>query len=304
MTTSGTSSTTMPQTSQRDAYGAYKRYLFSAEPMIFYLLSLLLGITFMFPFFWTLMSSLKSVQEIALFPPRWFPAVPQWTNYAQVIQNYPFGLWFYNSMIVVILDTTGTVLSAAIVAYSFARFRYRGRDLIFMITLGTMMLPAQVTLIPQFVLFHKLGWINTFYPLWLPSWFGGGAFAIFLLRQFILSLPKDLDEAALIDGASYFRIFWQILLPLCKPVVATIAVISLIGSWNDFVNPLIYLQLPEKFTLAVGLNYFKNQPETASQPTQHLLMAASMMIIAPVIVLFFVTQRYFVQGILLSGIKG
>lgn len=166
------------------------------------------------------------------------------------------------------------------------------------------MLPAQVTLIPQFVLFHWLGWINTLYPLWLPTWFGGGAFAIFLLRQFILTLPKELDEAALIDGASYFRIFWQILLPLCKPVLATIAVISFIASWNDFVNPLIYLQLPEKFTLAVGLNYFKNLPEVGGEPTQHLLMAASVMVILPVILLFFATQRYFVQGIALTGIKG
>lgn len=299
-----TSSTTLPQSSQSGVYVSRRNSFFSSERLVLYLLSLLLGVVFMFPFFWTLMSSLKTVQEIRLFPPTWFPAEPQWVNYAQVVQDYPFGLWFYNSMVVVVLGTAGTVLSAALVAYSFARFRYRGRDLIFMITLGTMMLPAQVTLIPQFVLFHKLGWINTLYPLWIPAWFGGGAFAIFLLRQFILSLPKELDEAALIDGASYFRIFWQILLPLCKAVVATIAVITFIGSWNDFVNPLIYLQLPEKFTLAVGLNYFKNQPEIADQPTQHLLMAASVMIIAPVIVVFFATQRYFVQGIVLSGIKG
>lgn len=276
----------------------------SAEQGVLYLIALLLAVVFMFPFFWTVMSSLKTVQEISKFPPVWIPEVLQWSNYARTLTIVPFALWTYNSFFVVTLSTLGTVLSASLVAYSFARFRYRGRDVIFMITLGTMMLPAQVTLIPQFILFHKLGWINTLYPLWLPAWFGGGAFAIFLLRQFILSLPKELDEAALIDGASYFRIFWQILLPLCKAVVATIAVISFIGSWNDFVNPLIYLQLPEKFTLAVGLNYFKNQPEMGGEPTQHLLMAASVMVIIPVIVLFFATQRYFVQGIVLSGIKG
>ena len=276
----------------------------SMEHGVLYAIAALLGVVFMFPFFWTVMSSLKTIQEISKFPPIWIPEVLQWGNYARTLTIVPFMLWTYNSFFVVTLSTLGTVLSASLVAYSFARFRYRGRDLIFMITLGTMMLPAQVTLIPQFILFHKLGWINTLYPLWLPAWFGGGAFAIFLLRQFILSLPKDLDEAALIDGASYFRIFWQILLPLCKAVVATIAVISFIGSWNDFVNPLIYLQLPEKFTLAVGLNYFKNQPEMGGEPTQHLLMAASVMVIIPVIVLFFATQRYFVQGIVLSGIKG
>jgi multiple sugar transport system permease protein len=276
----------------------------SAEQGVLYLIALVLAVVFMFPFFWTVMSSLKTVQEISKFPPVWIPEVLQWNNYVRTVTIVPFALWTYNSFFVVTLSTLGTVLSASLVAYSFARFRYRGRDTIFMITLGTMMLPAQVTLIPQFILFHKLGWINTLYPLWLPAWFGGGAFAIFLLRQFILSLPKDLDEAALIDGASYFRIFWQILLPLCKAVVATIAVISFIGSWNDFVNPLIYLQLPEKFTLAVGLNYFKNQPEMGGERTQHLLMAASVMVIIPVVVLFFATQRYFVQGIVLSGIKG
>ena len=274
------------------------------EHGVLYAIAAVLGVIFMFPFFWTVMSSLKTIQEISKFPPVWIPEVLQWGNYARTLTIVPFMLWTYNSFFVVTLSTLGTVLSASLVASSFARFRYRGRDVIFMITLGTMMLPAQVTLIPQFILFHKLGWINTLYPLWLPAWFGGGAFAIFLLRQFILSLPKDLDEAALIDGASYFRIFWQILLPLCKAVVATIAVISFIGSWNDFVNPLIYLQLPEKFTLAVGLNYFKNQPEMGGEPTQHLLMAASVMVIIPVILLFFATQRYFVQGIVLSGIKG
>ena len=299
-----TSNPTFPPVAQSSGSVTKQRRAMTTETGVLYLIAALLGVVFIFPFFWTVMSSLKSIQEISKFPPVWIPEVLQWGNYTRTLTIVPFALWTYNSFFVVTLSTLGTVLSASLVAYSFARFRYRGRDLIFMITLGTMMLPAQVTLIPQFILFHKLGWINTLYPLWLPSWFGGGAFAIFLLRQFILSLPKDLDEAALIDGASYFRIFWQILLPLCKAVVATIAVISFIGSWNDFVNPLIYLQLPEKFTLAVGLNYFKNQPEMGGEPTQHLLMAASVMVIIPVILLFFATQRYFVQGIVLSGIKG
>jgi multiple sugar transport system permease protein len=280
------------------------RSKFNGTEIFFYLLVITLGLVFLFPFFWTLMSSLKTPQEMSTFPPTWIPEIPQWKNYATVLNTVPFLLWAKNSLVVVTLSSLGTVLSGALVAYSFARFNYRGRDFIFMITLATLMLPAQVTLIPQFVLFHKLGWINTHYPLWLPHWFGGGAFAIFLLRQFIMTLPRELDEAAIIDGAGYFRIFWQILLPLCRPVMATIAVISVIDSWNDFVNPLIYLQLPEKFTLAVGLNYFRTLPEVGGEPTQHLLMAASVMIIIPVIILFFATQRYFVQGIVLSGIKG
>ncbi len=263
-----------------------------------------LSLIFMFPFFWTVSSSLKQVWELYTFPPTWFPASPQWQNYVRVLVKVPFMLWAWNSVYVVILTTAGTIISASLVAYSFARFRYRGREVVFLITLGTMMLPAQVTLIPQFILFHELGWINTLKPLWVPAWFGGGAFAIFLFRQFIMSLPRELDEAAIIDGASYPRVFWSILLPLCKPVLATVAVITFIASWNDFVNPLIYLSSPDTFTLAVGLNYFKNVPESSGMPLEHLLMAASVMVILPVIVLFFAAQRYFVQGIVLSGIKG
>ncbi|MCB0121630.1 MAG: carbohydrate ABC transporter permease [Caldilineaceae bacterium] len=258
----------------------------------------------MFPFFWTVSSSLKAPFELMTFPPTWLPAEPQWQNYARVLEKVPFLLWTWNSIFVVTIATIGSVVSASIVAYSFARFEYPGRDVVFVITLGTMMLPAQVTLIPQFILFNELGWINTLYPLWVPYIFGGGAFNIFLLRQFIRSLPRELDEAALIDGASYARILWTILLPLTKPALATVAVISFINHWNDFVNPLIYLNSPEKFTLALGLNYFKSVPESSGLPLQHLLMAASVMIITPVLILFFAAQRYFVQGIVLSGLKG
>ena len=187
---------------------------------------------------------------------------------------------------------------------AFARFEYRGRDTLFLITLGTMMLPAQVTLIPQFVLFHKLGWVPSIKPLWVPAWLGGGAFNIFLLRQFIMSLPPDLDEAAVIDGASYPRIFWRIIVPLCKPALATVAVLSFIGRWNDFIGPLIYLNTRDTFTLAVGLSYFQNLPEQPGVPLQHLLMAASVLAILPILALFFSAQKYFVQGIVLSGIKG
>jgi ABC-type glycerol-3-phosphate transport system permease component len=271
---------------------------------VLYTLMVVLGIVFMFPFFWTVSSSLKQVWELSTFPPTWLPETPQWQNYTYVLQKVPFLLWTWNSVYVVGLSTLGTVLSASLVAYSFARFRYRGRNTIFLITLATMMLPAQVTLIPQFVLFHNLGWVETLRPLWVPNWLGGGAFFIFLFRQFFMSLPRELDEAALIDGASYLRIFWSIILPLSGPVMATVAVISFIAGWNDFINPLIYVHTPDKYTLAVGLNYFRQLPDAAGAPTQHLLMAASVMVIAPVLVIFFAAQRYFVQGIVLSGIKG
>jgi multiple sugar transport system permease protein len=233
-----------------------------------------------------------------------FPEVPQWHNYVRVFEKVTFLRWTGNTLFVVVASTTGMLLTASLTAYGFARFDFKIKEVLFVITLGTMMLPAQVTLIPQFVLFHLLGWIDTFKPLWVPAWFGGGAFAIFLLRQFMMTLPRDLDEAAIIDGAGFVRIFWNILIPLCKPVLATLAVISVIGRWNDFLGPLIYLRSGEKFTLAIGLNFFRFVPESGGQPLQHLLMAASVMSTAPLIILFFSAQQYFVQGIALTGIKG
>jgi ABC-type glycerol-3-phosphate transport system permease component len=230
--------------------------------------------------------------------------VAQWGNYPRVFELVLFGKWFINSVIVVSLATLGNVISATVVAYSFARFRWRGREAIFAITLATMMLPAEVTLIPQYLLFKQLGWINSIRPLWVPAWFGGGAFSIFLLRQFVMTLPREFDEAAEIDGASTLRILLQVLVPLMKPVLATIAVIVFIGGWDDFMGPLIYLQSAENFTIALGLRYFAANEGQPGIPTTHLLMAATVMSTTPIVVLFFVAQRYFVQGIVMSGIKG
>jgi len=267
---------------------------------------ILLCLMFGFPIFWTLMSSLKTPAEMAAFPPVIIPTELQWENYRQVLMvpRIPVVRWAFNSTLVVALVTTGAVITSSLVAYSFARFNYRGRDVLFIITLATLMLPAQVTLIPQFVLFFRFGWINTIHPLWVPFWFGGGAFAIFLMRQFIMTLPRDLDEAALIDGAGYFRIFWSILLPLCKPVLATLSIIIVIDTWSDFLGPLIYLNSPDKFTIAVGLHFFKQSPEVGGQPLEHLLMAACILSMIPMITIFFLGQRFFVQGIVMSGIKG
>lgn len=284
--------------------GRSKGMKIKPERVAVFILMCLLSVIFFLPFFWTVMSSLKQIKELNTYPPTFFPAVPQWVNYMKVLTSVPFMLWTWNTIFIVAMSTLGTLITASMVAYSFARFKYRGRETIFIITLGTLMLPAQVTLIPQFILFHKLNMLNTLYPLWLPAWFGGGAFAIFLLRQFILTLPKDLDEAALIDGAAYPRIFWQILMPLCKPVLATIAVLTVNGVWNDFANQVVYLQNDNIMTLAVGMNYFRTLPEVGGEPTQHLLLAASVMSTMPIVILFFAAQRYFVQGIVLSGIKG
>ena len=281
---------------------------FRFQPSRFFLYAfvIVLCVIFGFPLFWTLMSSLKTPADIAKFPPVWIPPVFQWENYVKIlgISRIPVTTWAWNSLIIVVLGTTGTVITASLVAYSFARFEYRGRNLLFMLTLATLMIPAQVTLIPQFVLFHRLGWINTLLPLWVPLWFGGGGFAIFLMRQFFLSLPRDLDEAALIDGASYLRIFWSILLPLCKPVLATLGIIMIIELWGDFLGPLIYLNSPEKFTVAVGLQFFNSVPDIGGEPMKHLLMAACILSMLPIIIIFFIGQRFFVQGIVMSGIKG
>jgi multiple sugar transport system permease protein len=279
---------------------------FTIDRVVLYVVVVSLCLLFGFPLFWTLMSSLKTSAEMFAFPPPIFPKAPQWENYVQVLtlERVQVLRWFGNSSLVVVLATIGTLISASLVAYSFARFEYRGRDTLFFITLATIMVPAEVTLIPQFVLFFNLGWVNTLYPLWVPFWFGGGGFAIFLMRQFFLSLPRDLDEAALIDGAGYFRIFWTILLPLCKPILATLAIITIIATWGDFLGPLIYLNSPEKFTISIGLHFFKGSPEVGGQPMQHLLMAACVLSMLPVIILFFLGQRYFVQGIVMSGIKG
>ncbi|MCB0060563.1 MAG: carbohydrate ABC transporter permease [Caldilineaceae bacterium] len=274
--------------------------------ILLYILVIALCLMFGFPLFWTLMASLKTSPEMFAYPPVILPEVPQWSNYMRVVvlERLPVLQWLWNSTWVVVMATGGSVITAALVGYSFARFEYRGRDALFMITLATMMLPAQVTLIPQFVLFHRLGWINTLLPLWVPFWFGGGGFAIFLMRQFFLTLPRDLDEAALIDGASYARIFWSILLPLCKPVLATLAIITVIATWGDFLGPLIYLNSPEKFTISVGLQFFNTVPEQGGEPLQHILMAACILSMLPMIIIFFLGQRFFVQGIVMSGIKG
>jgi multiple sugar transport system permease protein len=284
----------------------FEKRRLTPERVVLYIVVLLLCIMFGFPLFWTLMSSLKTSAEMFAFPPPVFPEVPQWNNYMRVLtlERVQVIRWFIYSFFVVTLATIGTVVTASLVAYSFARFEYRGRDTLFFITLATMMMPAQVTLIPQFVLFFNLGWINTLYPLWVPFWFGGGGFAIFLMRQFFLSLPRDLDEAALIDGAGYFRIYWSILLPLCKPILATLAIITIIAIWGDFLGPLIYLNSPDKFTISIGLHFFNGSPEVGGEPMQHLLMAACVLSMIPVIILFFMGQRFFVQGIVMSGIKG
>jgi ABC-type glycerol-3-phosphate transport system permease component len=217
-----------------------------------------------------------------------------------VFENIPFHLFLVNSLIVTGACVIGQLCSASLVAFSFARLRWFGRDFLFILMLSTLMLPAAVTLIPHFILFKQLGWIDTFKPLIVPSYFGGGVFSIFLLRQFFKTIPTDLEDAARIDGCSSFRFFLQIAVPLAKPALATVAVLSFVAHWNNFLHPLIYLNSYRKFTVAIGISMFRD----AYNIFPHYMMAASVMALVPILIIFFVAQRYLIRGIVLTGMKG
>lgn len=278
-----------------------------------YLVVVIGSIFFMLPFLFALTSSLKTPQELRIFPPSVFPAVPQWGNYPSLFEMsaIPYATWYENSVIITVASTIGAVLSASASAYGFARFRWPGRDACFAILLGTLILPEQVVLIPRFLMFHLIPTaligqtlIDTWWPLIVPAWFGGGAFAVFLLRQFFLQLPRELDEAALIDGASTVSIFFQIIVPLSKPALATVAIFSFLGHWNAFVEPLIYLTSTDKLPLSVGLRWLVQNPADPTIPQDHLLMVGSVLMVLPPVLIFFAMQRYFIQGVVMSGIKG
>lgn len=270
------------------------------------LYAIIIGCSLLFtlPFLWTIGTSLKAQDELYTFPPTFLPSVPRWANYAAVFELAPFGRFLLNTMIITVVAVIGQTSSAAVVAYGFSRFRFPGRNVLFLIVLATMMLPWHVTIVPSFLLFRTLGWINTFLPLIVPSFFGGGPFFIFLLRQFFLSIPRDLDEAAKIDGASSFQIFWMILLPLSKVALATVAIFSFIEHWNEFIGPLIYLNSTNLFPVSIGLRYFLASTFTGDEPRDAILMAASLIVALPPLILFFVAQKYFVEGIATTGIKG
>lgn len=252
------------------------------------------------PLIWLVSTSFKTGPQTFIMPPQWIPSPIEWQNYPNAFQAVNFGRYFWNTLTVVFWATTGTILSASLTAFAFARLRFPGRELLFVLVLSTIMLPSIVTLIPTFIVFRNLKWINTFLPLTVPYWLGGGPFNIFLFRQFFMTIPYELDEAARIDGASNFRTYWSIILPLSKPVLATVAIFSFIHHWNDFFLPLIYLQSTDKWTMAIGLQGFKDLYSTQ----WNLMMAASTAMIVPLLILFFFAQRYFISGIQMSGIAG
>jgi len=259
----------------------------------------IIALIMLLPFFWMVSTSLKPNEQVYLIPPKWIPNPIVWSNYPRAFSFAPFGLFIKNSLIIAVICVVGVVFSSSLAGYSFAKLRWPGRDLIFFILLSTMMLPGQVTMIPIFILFRKFGWINTFYPLTVPTFFGGGAFNIFLMRQFFLTIPYELDEAARIDGASFFKIYTSIELPLSIPVITAISIFTFIGAWNDFMGPLIYLNDSSKYTIQLGLRMF----QADFSADWSALMAMSIVTALPCIILFFVAQRYFIQGIVLTGLK-
>lgn len=252
------------------------------------------------PFLWLISTSLKQPGTEFAYPPVLIPDPVVWRNYLDALGQQPFGQYLANTLTITTAATLGTVISASLAAFGFARIRFPGRGFLFVLLLSTMMLPDVVTLVPKYVLFSKLHWINTFLPLTVPFWFGGGAFNIFLIRQFFMTIPYELDEAARMDGANNFQIYSRILLPLAGPALATVAIFSVVANWNDFLSPLIYLNSPDRFTLALGLQNF----QTLYGVQWSWLMAASMVMVAPVVALFFAFQRFFVEGIQLTGLAG
>lgn len=255
----------------------------------------------LFPAFWMLTTSLKSQIETFKSPPVWIPATPQWDNYYQalIVQN-PFGIYFRNTLYFAVMVVIAEVVSNSFIAFGFARLRAPGRNFLFYFVLATLMIPGEVTLIPQYILFARLGWLNSFKPLIVPAWFGS-AYLIFLLRQFYMGIPKEYDEAAVIEGASWLTIWSRIILPLSKPALGVVAIMSFIFHWNLYQGPLIYINDNSLFTVSLGLSMFR---APFGGTPWHWYMAAAFTSLLPCILLFFLAQRYFIQGIVVSGVKG
>jgi multiple sugar transport system permease protein len=266
-----------------------------------------LSVVFVLPLVWMLSTSLKPIQETLVTPPRWIPSSLQWHNYPDAILYgrkelgyIPLLVYARNTLVIAVLSVIGAVASNSLVAYSFARLRWPGKDLFFVITLATMMIPFPAVMVPTFALFKWLGWVGTFRPLWVPSFFAS-AFSIFLLRQFFRTIPMELSEAAKIDGCSELRIFTDVIAPLAKSALLVVALFQFMATWNDFLGPLIYLVDQNTFTLSLGLQAYQTQH---GGTPWNLLMAATLMVIAPVLIIFFFAQKSFIQGIATSGLKG
>ncbi|EGP4987026.1 TPA: carbohydrate ABC transporter permease [Enterococcus faecium] len=267
-----------------------------SKKMLSYVLMTIIGIILLIPLLWMVFTSLKPMEEIVRYPPTFFPEKIVWENYLDTIAAFPFWRYARNTLFITVLVVIGNVLSNSFIAYGFAKLDFSGKKLMFALVLSTMMIPGFVTMIPQYVLFSKIGWVGTYLPLIVPSFFGN-AFNIFLMRQFYLSINNELIEAAEIDGANHLYIWSHLMLPLTKPALITIAINSFNAAWNDFLGPLLYIQDQEKYTLQIGLQVFQNQATTQ----WNYLMAGATLVLIPTILLFFFAQRYFIEGMDLTG---
>ncbi len=276
------------------------RYRKTITKVATYILLALLSVVFAMPLLWLLSTSLKPDAQMAEWPPVWIPSPLQWDHFWSAWSSGNFGLYFVNTAVITITATFGQVLTASMAAYGFTRLRFPGRSMLFGILVATMMLPSVVTLIPTFILFKELRWLDSFKPLIVPAYFGGGAFFIFLLRQFFRTLPPEIFEQATIDGASSYRIYAQIVLPLAKPALATVAIFGFVNHWNDLMAPLIYINSPDKFTLTLGLRRFMGLVDVRYQE----MMAMALLMTLPVLLVFFFFQQYFIEGVVMSGLKG
>jgi len=275
----------------------------SAVVVILYLVLLAGAALFLIPFVWMVTTSLKSRSEVMLLPIRWIPAQWLWSNYTQALFGVvPFTTFYKNSLIIVAFDLIGDVFVCALTGYAFARLRAPGKSALFILVLSTLMLPEQVLLVPTYVLYKWFGWLDTLYGLFVPNLLASGAFYIFLFRQFFQTIHRELDDAAKIDGCGLLGIFWSIMLPLSRPVLVTVAILSFLGHWNSFLWPLILLKSEENYTVTIGLRYFQSyNTESSNLP---LLMAASIVALIPCLAIFFIAQRSLIQGVVVTGVKG
>lgn len=280
--------------------GERNRLLYPLRRALLYLTVALLALAFVMPFVWLISNSLKDAARA--FDDNWIPQPIEWANYIRVFQEVPLLLMARNSIIVSVLGVLAVLLSSSMIAFALARLHFPGSHLVFLAVLGTMMLPGAVTMVPVFLIWKSLGLVNTLYPLWLGNLFGS-SFYIFMLRQFFLGLPQEIIDAGRVDGASFYRIFWQLMLPLVRPALLSVAIFEFQAKWNDFMGPLIYIQNPNLRTLPLGLQIFV-QHLGFGQFRWELLFAASVLVTLPMILLFVVAQRQFIEGIATSGLKG
>lgn len=260
------------------------------------------ALVFALPFIWMVSTSVKPGPEVYLIPPKWIPSTFEWQNFVEPWQNLPFGTFYQNTLIVTVTSIVGTLISSSMAAFAFARLRFRGRNLLFLLVLSTLILPQQVTLVPLYILFTQLGMVNTLWPLILPYFFSalGGAFNIFLLRQFMMTIPLELDDAARLDGCNWFDIYRRIIIPLSAPALGVVAIFAFRYHWTEYFHPLIYLNTREMFTVSLGLQLLNSRYVTQVQQT----MAMTLISVIPLLIVFFVAQGKFIQGITVTGVKG